>query len=796
MDSGGNAYVTGRTSSSNFPTATSHHVFGDSSGSFVVKLNSSGSALIYSAIIGASGSSAIAVDSSGSAYLTGGAGSTGFPIVNAFQSAFAGTDCVTYQCANAFVSKLDPAGTGLVYSTYLGGNKFDAARAIALDASGNVYLTGRTTSTTFPTRNPIQAENHGGLDENFGFDAFVAKLDALGGALVYSTYLGGDYDDSGSGIAVDSQGNAYVVGMTESPNFPIMRPFQPASGGHRDGFIVKLNPEGSAFEYSSYLGGSTDDSAGSIALDSSAKAYVTGYTFSKNFPTVNAFQASLAGGDNVFVTKIYDEMTSFVPASFFVPIVLSASGMNNSFFTSELTLTNRGPKDAEVEFTYTAAFGGGSGKVSDTLQAGHQRVIPDAIAYLKSLGIPIPESGNRGGTLAVRFSDLATYSDVGVAVRTTTAEPEGRAGLAYSAVPIWNLLTGPSFLCGLRQNATDRSNVAIQNAGTEADGDISLRLTVYSGDPAAPFVKILPDEKLSPGAFKQFSGILQSGGSTLANGYVRVERVSGTAPYYAYGVVNDQVNSDGSFVPPLYASDKLPGVYLTLPVVLETHAFTTEVVLTNVSGTPKTLNCSYVFAPSNRVAGSFTIELNAGEQSIIPNFVQYLRDRGVADVGPPGPNYVGTLRAQIANGDVNEVFLGARTSTPRDGGRYGVFYTGQAFFTSANSAWIYGLQQNSENRTNLAIVNTNDSASSHFDIDIFDGETGLKLKTVEDLAVNPSGWMQINRFLDQYAPGIRQGYVRVRRRQGALFFITYAVINDGAAPGERTGDGALISSLP
>src|SRR5262249_17466198 len=196
-----------------------------------------------------------------------------------------------------------------------------------------------------------------------------------------------------------------------------------------------------------------------------------------------------------------------------------------------------------------------------------------------------------------------------VAARTTTKAVKGRAGLAYQGVPIWNTLTGASYLCGLRQNATDRSNVAIQNAGTEADGDVSLRLTVYSGNPAVPIVKTLPDEKLSPGGFKQFSGILQSNGLSLTNGYVRIDRVGGNAPYYAYAVINDQANSDGSFIPPLYPIDKSLGVFRTLPVVVETSSFASEVVLTSLSTKHSRLDCSYTLSPSNQTV-TFSIDLN------------------------------------------------------------------------------------------------------------------------------------------------------------------------------------------
>jgi hypothetical protein len=484
-----------------------------------------------------------------------------------------------------------------------------------------------------------------------------------------------------------------------------------------------------------------------------------------------------------------------------LPIVLASAGLNKSSFTSELVLTNRGSGNASLNFTYTAAFGGGSGTASDTLPAGQQRIVPDTIAYLKSIGVPIPDSGNRGGTLAVSFSGISSPTDVAVMARTTTAMPQGRAGLAYAGIPTSTALTGSAYLFGLRQNDTDRSNVAIQNMGGPQDGEIVLRLTVFSGNPAASMSLALPDKRLSPGGFKQISGILTSNGLSLTNGYVRIERVGGTAPYYAYAVINDQANSDGSFVPPLleYALAGRSG--LTLPVIVEASSFTSELVLTNQSTTPKRVRFRFaanaIQAASN--TADFVISINPGQQLIIPNFVQYLRDKGVAGIESFGRAYVGALFGEVEGGDASGIFLGARTSSPGGGGRYGLFYVGVPYGTaSTTSAWLYGLQQNAENRTNLALVNTGeiDENRDVFQIELYDGTTGIKVRTVEGVTLKAKGWIQIGSILAQYSPGTMQGYARVTRVGGLNPFITYAVTNDGGSPGERTGDGAFIASSP
>ena len=239
--------------------------------------------------------------------------------------------------------------------------------------------------------------------------------------------------------------------------------------------------------------------------------------------------------------------------SLFVPVILSAAGRNQSFFTSELTLTNRGEQQVKLDYTYTADAGGGSGKASDTLAAGGQIVATDALVYLRDLGVPIPGRGNRIGTLRV---GVRLGSQVGAVARTTTVVPEGRAGLAYLGVAEEEGFSDPVYLCGLRQNSRDRSNVAFQNMGAAEEGAITIRTTVYSGEAADATARVLEDVELEPGGFHQHSGLLgvlqraESG----RQGYVKVERVEGEAPFYAYGVINDQANSDGSFVFPVTAS--------------------------------------------------------------------------------------------------------------------------------------------------------------------------------------------------------------------------------------------------
>ena len=203
---------------------------------------------------------------------------------------------------------IDPV---LIYSTYLGGSGLDNGQAVAVDNSGSAYITGSTRSTDFPTANAFQAAI-GGTQAS---DVFITKLNPTGTALVYSTYLGGSLADSGSGIALDSSGNAYITGQTSSVNFPTANPFQGTPGGAQDAFVTKLNPQGSMLSYSTYLGGTFNDSARGIAVDSAAAVCVTGSTDSPDFPLVNALRTTIAGTD-AFVSKINSAGTALVYSTF------------------------------------------------------------------------------------------------------------------------------------------------------------------------------------------------------------------------------------------------------------------------------------------------------------------------------------------------------------------------------------------------------------------------------------------------------------------------------------------------
>ena len=481
--------------------------------------------------------------------------------------------------------------------------------------------------------------------------------------------------------------------------------------------------------------------------------------------------------------------------SLFIPVILSSAGRNQSFFTSELTLTNRGEQEVRLDYTYTAKDEPGrrSGTASDILAAGRQKIETDALTYLRGLGVPIPETGNQLGTLRV---EVPLGSEVEALVRTTTVVPDGRAGLAYLGVAQEKGFTEAVYLCGLRQNSQDRSNVAFQNMGASEEGEITLKTTVYSGEAADATARVLKNVKLMPGEFHQFNQVLDVLGST-ANGYVKVERLEGTAPFYAYGVINDQANSDGSFIFPVTASSLAGTAGQTLPVIVETNAFRSELTVTNFSEEARKLDFQFV-ADGIEAAGNaagFSMTLEAGQQEIVAEVVEELRRQGVAGLGSTRGFYAGPLFVTAQGGDMSGIVIGARTGSEGGGGSYSVFYNavpfGEAF---SREAWVDGLQQNQENRSNLALVNTGevDGSASVFHLEIYDGETGLLAETVVTKPVPARNWHQINGILGRSSPETRQGYIRIEKVSGENPFLAYGVVNDGGAPGQRSGDGAYL----
>ena len=498
VDSSGDAYIAGNTSSTNFPTTTNSYQptcvdckGGTSYGEgFVTKLSPDGSALIYSTYVSGVDIYGIAVDSSGSAYVAGGvaaivesgSGLPGLPVVNAFQSTNHGS------IENAFVTKLSPDGSSLVYSTYLGGSYSDEAFGIAVDSSGSAYVTGLTNSYGFPTENPIQAScNECGYSTGnlFDGDAFVTKFSADGSSLVYSTYLGGSEDDWGQSIAVDSIGSAYITGLTQSTDFPTASPFQAANASilltttGANAFVAKLDPTGSALDYSTYLGGAAEDYGAGIAVDSNGSAYVTGFAQSHNFPTVNPVQATMLGDNDAFVTKFNADGSSLVYSTYLggqsatQGSSIAVDSFGNAYVTGSTTsnyfpVVDATQPDCLSCSSYTSAFisqlnATGSALLFSTYLGGSNT----NAAY----GLAIDPSGNAyvaGLTKSTDFPTVAPFQ----------AANEGAGGNAfvaeYSFPPVTALSISPATIAS---GAVNSGYSPVTFTATGATGTVTFAVT-------------------------------------------------------------------------------------------------------------------------------------------------------------------------------------------------------------------------------------------------------------------------------------------------------------------------------
>jgi hypothetical protein len=350
LDTNGFIYITGQTLSKDFsypPGVFQTNYQGGSQvgDAFVAKFDNQGSNLIYLTYLGGSADDAaysIAVDGSGNVYIAGATDSANFPIRNGIYTNINGTlnPRIGLYPADAFVAKFDPSGSNLLYSTYLGGESADAAYGIALDSSNDVYVTGFTYSTNFPT-SPNALQSHLACINSiyFNANAFVTEISAAGTNLLYSSYFGGTNFDQGEGIAVDNSNYVYVTGFTASTNFPNTNAFQPYLNGATnltssyDAFVAKFTPSCTGLVYSTFLGGTNNDVANHIAVDGSGNAYVTGWTVSTNFPNT---ATNVAG--------LYNGLTNNI--GFFSPLITNA-------FLTQITWNG-----ANAAIGYSAVFGG------------------------------------------------------------------------------------------------------------------------------------------------------------------------------------------------------------------------------------------------------------------------------------------------------------------------------------------------------------------------------------------------------------------------------------------------------
>jgi uncharacterized protein (TIGR03437 family) len=430
---------------------------------FLAKLKPDGAALeFFRHLAGSELDSAfdLDVDAAGNTYFAGYTNSPDFPTTNPFQSQRA-------SATDAIVGKLNPDGS-VAFLSYLGGNSTDNAYGVTYDPAGNLYVVGGTFSTNFPTLNPVQ-----GAPASVYRKAFIAKVRVDGSALEYSTYLGGARTENAEGVVVDAGGSAYVVGTTDSADFPTAGAPQKENGGYTDAFIVKLSPSGSTLDYSTFLGGADDDNGFAIARDARGDIYVTGVTRSFNFPMVNPFQTQVRGTDT-FLTKLglqADLSLSMEDSS--DPVMV------NNELTYTLTIANAGPDTTAAIVTdilppdltlVSATSSTGACTGTGTLTCNLNAMPAGSAATVKI----IVKSATVGATLTNRASVVAAIPDPVVANNTAeqttrvSASPSlaGRIALA-SGVPVSGVdvnLTG-TLTSSVKTGADGRYQLAEVQAG-------------------------------------------------------------------------------------------------------------------------------------------------------------------------------------------------------------------------------------------------------------------------------------------------------------------------------------------
>ena len=520
-DSGGAAYVTGFTESSNFPTASALDTTqnGDRD-AFVTKLAAAGT-MVYSTFLGGGGRDeghGVFVAASGHAYVTGHTGSANFPLLGAYQATPAGGP---YE---AFVTKLAPAGNALAYSTLLGGNSEDYGTAIAVDGSGQAFVVGHTWSTTFPTVTPFQASKVGNRD------AFVTKLNAAGNGLLYSSYLGGSSPDYANGVAISSGGVAYITGETSSTDFPTSQPQQATyGGGASDAFLTAVSVSGSAIEYSTFLGGSVADIGWAVAYSGGA-VVVAGQTTSTNFPVANAYTSTYRGGSSdAFLARFTFGET--YPYRYWIPSASRAAGVGGSQWRTDLGVLNPNGSRADFEL----AFYSSTPRTGTAFAAaGSQSILVDVVGQV---------GGSGSAALEVRSSLPVKVSSRTYNLNTAGAQcyPNGTLGQNLDALAVQQgLAAGESaFLTQLTENAAFRTNISLANMSAAA---ATVKVELFDG----AGVKLTEyTVTLNPGQFKQEAKpfFAKAGQTSMSRGYAKITVTAGSG-VVGYASVIDNVTQD------------------------------------------------------------------------------------------------------------------------------------------------------------------------------------------------------------------------------------------------------------
>lgn len=674
--------------------------------------------------------------------------------------------------------------------------RFDGPWSVASDGSGSLFVADTVSGTI---RKIVAAT--GSVTTVAGLAGSVGSADGVGSAARFRWPTGVAADGFGNVFVADRENNCIRKGSVTA-SFADAATIDSSTG--LTGQVRQLDT--SPQTGTKWFWEQVRRPSGSTATLSSAA--IRNPTFSPDVPDLYVFRltASDESGAQSITTVSLTATSAFAapPLSRILPTVVDVSS-GSIHYTTEMALTNNTSTTLSVSILYTASLGSkqGSGTVTDSLAPGEQKKVIDALSYLRDRGLAIPtstEQPQQGGTLLVTFqgSDEIDPRLVSVTARTaaltSAPHPVGRAGLAYSGLLDTESSTSSLTLYGLRSTPTDRTNVAVFNTSGDP---VTLKVTVCSGTGDGRCVIHKDAETLSAYGWVQYGSNQILSGNGIAKGWAIVERTSATGSFSAYAVINDFATNDGSFVPPTQGG--MSGQGLTVPVLSETPFFRSELVLANKSASPVTLTLNYVesYSPSSGIGGTMTVTLGPMEEQIIPEAIDFLRKGGV-NIGPKdAATYVGALRLSVFGTTIDNVFAGARTASQSPapvGGQFGLFtpciYSGQE---AAYNADLYGLRTDSENRTNVAVVNTGTASDGPIllQLQAYDGDAG-GVPRGEPFTVSllPGAWSQPPNFFRN--SGVANGWVKVTRMSGSAPWIAYGVVNDGGNPNERTGDGAYV----
>ncbi len=546
----------------------------------------------------------------------------------------------------------------------------------------------------------------------------------------------------------------------------------------RDGHPDLVDSRGFIGSASLFRGTGTDfEPAGTLAgFSPTAAADVDG----DGFPDlVGTSESAIRLARNICDTTLADAS---------VPVVVSLGGANGVRYETEMTIDARTAGARSLEIGYVPSFGGGGGKAPFRLEGGGQIFFPSVLDALADAGVPVPRTGDRGGTLSIRVLG-GSSEEIAVTTRVL-ALGTARGGVSFAERPLGGGLSEASVVGWLRETGGDRSNLAVVNLGGEKEGEVVLRVTLRSAEGSGSFV--LPEVRLAPGALHQWNRVLALGG--MSAGWALVERVSGTAPFFSYGVVNDEGTADGSFVPG-FERNRTPLRSWVLPAVVESGRYSSDLVVTNGTGAPRAVSFRLVadtLTTDDRTA-RFRFEVGPFGQLYLPELVAELRRRGVAGIPARGSEIVGALFADLEGSPSADFFLGARTSAGKPEGRYGVFYDAiPAGEPERYSATVPAVRQDDKVRTNVAIVNLGDAPVS-FELSARDpGQGGRLAGARRTVTVGPRRWAQVDSVLWALGTGLSRGRVEVVPQGGPARFLAYGITNEGAIPGAGSDDGTYV----